>query len=161
MTVIIGHIDGWMVADTLMLHGNDRHTACKILKFDNCLIGVSGLSVVKQLLRKKIGDKDPLEGTAEYLQEHNMECDVIHVGNNKNVTLITGNGTIIVPKGKYWVIGSGMDLVLGYLAGRKKGGLVEPNDAVEAIKFAAAMNNSVNAQTTMDTVQLHPAVLPT
>lgn len=157
MTVIIGHIDGWMVSDTLCLHGNDRHTTNKILRFDNCLIGVSGLAVVGQVLRKKIGDKDPLEGTIEYLHEHPQECDVLYVGKNKDVVLVTANGTLIVPKGKYWAIGSGMDLVLGYLAGKKKLALVEPKDAIEAIAFASTINNSVNAQTTMETLKPHPA----
>lgn len=149
MSVIVGSVDGWMVADTLVLHGPDRFKCNKIETFEHCLIGIAGQTSVQQQLREKIGDKDPKEALLGMFREKDRDASALYVGRDHVLRLISGDGCILEPQFNWWAIGAASDLVMGYLAGKKGMSLVTPKDAEEAIRWASLVNNTISPKTTL------------
>lgn len=146
MTVIVGHRDGWMVADMMSSIHNNIFMVDKIVKLTHGLLASAGHSLLKQVIKPKA---DTLEQLLTYVRDTKNDNQIIYVGRDRALLYIADQGITYDPPLDFWASGSGQDMVLGYLAGKYSGCTVLPEHAQEAIAWAAQFNNTFSACSTV------------
>lgn len=154
MTCIIGHRSGWMVADRRVTFGDTLigpYKRDKIRKGCGLLVGIAGSSFaadyVGHQLAKFSGSLGDMKDAALYvlgetMREHGRGSSALVVIDSE-LWLYDEHGARSAIDSSFWAIGSGYQAALGWLHGRLLGGKVEPQDAQNAISFAAQLNSDV------------------
>lgn len=174
MTCIIGHRDGWIVAD--VAHTFNDFTTCPCYRSKVWRAGVTvgdsvpkqltalwatcGSSVLSDLVCERLGenpDKSPVVEIAKVFRANPDKGEALIVTHGGDIIHIASSGAILYITGEYWAIGSGYQAALGYLRGvrhlRDKGEPVTIEDAQHAIGMAAALNHDVSPSSTFDQLE--------
>lgn len=162
MTVIAASRDGFMVADTLSTlsgYWKGPFETHKILDFGHTLLGSAGDAIFRQhafkLLKGCTTPTSLLEKLVKIIKNDGfLENQFIAVTKDRDLYTIHG-GTVLPLKAgiDFYAIGSGGDLILGYLGSTlNHAGKVTAVDAVDAIRFGAQYTVTINAE--VDVVQL-------
>lgn len=176
MTCIIGHRDGWMVAD--VAHTFNDHTTCPCYQSKVWRAGVRpaegeripwqltmlwatcGASVLKDLVLDHLSehqDKSPVVEISKVFRQNPDKGEALIVTAGGDIFHIASSGAILNITGDYWAIGSGYQAALGYLRGVRhqgdKGKPVTIEDAQQAIAMAAMLNHDVSPSSTFDQLE--------
>lgn len=145
MTCIIGHRDGWMVADRRATFHDTRVSSFrpeKIVRARDALLALEGMAGVVWRMAPAVWSATPVHEFARLISEHGEDqVSGIAVWRG-DVWTVQGCGEMRrVDRADYWCTGSGQELAHGYIAGavahdRRVGTLL----AVEAIGFASQWN---------------------
>ncbi len=160
MTCIIGHRDGWMVAD--VAHSFTDLTRCpcytsKVLFYAvpntggrmKFIWASCGNSVLYDKTATAIREDSPspLGDLAGVFREFRNEGEALVVCSSGDIYQISTSGALLKMEAEYWAIGSGYQAALGFLRGQGHDA-VSINDAKQAIAFAAELCTDVSEQTT-------------
>lgn len=145
MTCIVAHRSGWMVADRISLFGGHAFsTDEKIVSLGHTLLAASGESGFKQRIAKVL-ENTSQEAVPEVLSDHlsasKPDVNVLLVNKIQKLIVFDECGARYYPSCDLWAIGSGADLVIGFMAGR---GLDTAAGAQEAIRWAACRLTTIS-----------------
>lgn len=156
MTVCVVHRDGWAVTDSREMMGHTVVPTAPRKAFRTALgwylVATAGPSSIAQRIERSlssVNDGEVERGITEILSDQDRnDVQVLAVDRDRNLVDFDSDGCLSVIDTDYdfRVIGSAQDLVTGYMsaiAKREKRKLT-PEDAVEAIKFAAVLEMSID-----------------
>lgn len=150
MTAIIAHRSGWMCADRRQTFNGaliGPYRTEKIRRGQGILVAAAGNDVMKDLIGEAL-EAAPASGQLRAVVElfrangKEQEAHALAVTAD-GICEITSTGALWWLTSEWWAIGSGFELVLGYLQGASGARPVTPEMAAEAIAFASTRVNNV------------------
>jgi hypothetical protein len=150
MTAIIAHRSGWMVADRRQTFNGSLigpYRTKKIRRGQGILVWTAGNGVFQDLVQEAL-DSAPASGQLRAVVElFRARGNELHVHGlavtADGICEITSSGALCWLTSEWWAIGSGFELVLGYLQGASGARAVTPELAAEAIAWASTRTNDV------------------
>jgi ATP-dependent protease HslVU (ClpYQ) peptidase subunit len=148
VTCIIGHRDGWMVSDrrkTFQDHLLGPYQVEKIIRGPGLLLATSGAGVLGDLAREAIAKTKTTQAAAKAVVQLFREKVEGHalVLTADMLAEITSTGELCKLQSRYWAIGSGYMVALGYLGALERTRSVTPEDAIAAIELASTLVSDV------------------
>jgi hypothetical protein len=156
MTLIIGHRNGWMVADRRSRFGECVRPidVSKIINIEGvALVAAAGNSGFGQLASTELashgGDADVLIGSlSKYIRDNTPDINLLVVTRAGRLCIIDEKGVVydFKPKQLWWALGSSDDMAIGWLAcwERMMSGMdMPPDTAVRALEYCALMDVGV------------------
>ena len=150
MTAIVAHRSGWMVSDRRQTFNGSLigpYRTDKIKRGEGILVACAGNGVFIDLVGEVL-DAAPASGqlraVVELFREKGKTLEAVALAvTAEGIAEITSDGALLWLTSEWWAIGSGFELVLGYLQGASQTRPVTPEMAAEAIAFASTRVNNV------------------
>jgi ATP-dependent protease HslVU (ClpYQ) peptidase subunit len=166
MTCIIGHRDGWMVADRRIsargwIGPYDVRKIAKTSYHDTALVGVAGTMALLGPVHKTVNDcgmneEELLSKLSSMLRDREDKQDATFlVLTREHLIEVDPAGGLFWLDTDLWAIGDGAPAALGYLRGMERGGVkgLIPAHAEEAIAFSGKLNTAVGDGTQVETLK--------
>jgi hypothetical protein len=161
MTCIIGHRDGWMVADVAHSFTDLTRVPCYTSKLCHWALPAAagrikimwatcGSAVLHDKTVRAVED-DAIQELTAVFRAHPGEGEALVVCGTGDLYHIASSGALMRLTAEYWAIGSGYQAALGYLRGQHEGlseAHVTIEEAKRAIGFASELCMDVSKETT-------------
>lgn len=145
--MLVGHKDGWLVADKMSTYMGTTFTTNKLIPLGKqAIIGIAGETSLKFKVpvAKLTRSKDLIKALCDFMDSTSNGSLMVLVRKGHRPLLITDDGAWLEAPHDYWAIGSGGDLVTGYLAGH---GRCDVNVARAAVSWASQFTPSISKET--------------
>lgn len=155
MTLIIGHRDGWMVADQMTAFHNERAPIVveKIVNLGYALLAASGESGFRQHAAKALKGKTArtiVPAIVKHIKDTSQDIQVLIVTKSRRMCFIDEKGCVydLKPEQDWWAIGSSRDTAKGFLAGWEacraaRSQLVDSVVACRALRYSSTIDAGV------------------
>jgi len=149
VTCIIAHRDGWMAADRRETFQDaliGPYRTAKINRADGILVASSGSGVLMDLIREALeaSGADKLRAVVQVFRDKRDGVSGHALAlTPSGICEITSTGGLSWLDSDHWAIGSGYPFALGWLGAIAAQRQITPDDALNAINFAATRVNDV------------------